>query len=215
MQEKIVDLFKVRRISQTPVQPGSRCWWDLLVVIPPPPPLVHHWLRLCLPTLDLQQSFDWGIFGCTVHRDGWFCYCWVGFFGWFFLLRKLFLAGEQNTSAPSSGFPNLQRSSKLNPAVVGRPSAQSGILALTASILAPLPQNTALMDYCALRPSLLLKYLSEHYVFSGWGKRDNPAFRRAKGLITDWINPRDLKKLIDTEINRRMCYLQLNKHLAA
>lgn len=76
-----------------------------------------------------------------------------------------------------------------------------------------LPQNAALMDYCALRPSLLLKYLSEHYVFSGWGKRDNPAFCHTKGLITNWINLRDLKiDKTDTEINRRMCYLQLNKH---
>lgn len=76
-----------------------------------------------------------------------------------------------------------------------------------------LPQNAALMDYCALRPSLLLKYLSEHYVFSGWGKRDNPAFCHTKGLITNWINLHDLKiDKTDTEINRRMCYLQLNKH---
>lgn len=51
-----------------------------------------------------------------------------------------------------------------------------------------LPQNSALMDYRALRPSLLLKYLSEHYVFSGWGRKDDPAFCHAKGLITDWIN---------------------------
>lgn len=44
-----------------------------------------------------------------------------------------------------------------------------------------LPQNTALMDYCALRPSLLLKYLSEHYVFSGWGKETILHFTMQKG----------------------------------
>lgn len=102
--------------------------------------------------------------------------------------------------------------------MVSSPSAQSGDFS-TYSIhfsTVLLPQNAALMDYCALRSSLLLKYLSEHYVFSGWGKGDNPAFCHTKGLITNWINLCDLKiDKTDTEINRRMCYLQLNKHSAA